>query len=217
MIKDLKRIDDSIAELNSKTADTNKKESGYTHTLEELEAERQQIIDKRNKFLNGEYSAHYLKKMLFAIDTNMSEPFISLNYNQWVRHNYGKDVKYLTEDENSKFHEEWEKYNTNYKKKGLSEAFRIYEEMEQEVAPIVEGLNEQDVISWGKIADKLEKESPLRKLHSWDDKLESETEEEFKNRNKQAEGEGEAQFNLRKSLRAKAIEEFNNENLQKWY
>lgn len=217
MIKDLKRIDDSITKLNSETADTNKKESGYTHTLEELEAERQQIIDKRNKFLNGEYSAHYLKKMLFAIDTNLSEPYISLTYDQFVRHNYGKNVKYLTEDENAKFREEFDKYNTNSKKKGLSEAFRIYEEMEQELAPIVEGLNEQDVISWGKIASKLEKESPLRKLHNWDDKLESETEEEFKNRNKQLENEGEAQFNLRRSLRAKAIEEFNNENLQKWY
>lgn len=217
IISDLKRIDDSIAKLNAETADTERKNSSYVHALEELEAERQQIIDKRDKFLNGEYSAHYLKKMLFAIDTNLSEPYISLTYEQFVRHNYGKNAKYLTEDENTKFREEYEKYNTNSKKKGLSEAFRIYEEMEQELIPIVEGLNEQDVISWGKIAHKLEKESPLRKLHSWDDKLESETEEEFNNRNTQMDGEGDAQFNLRKSLRAKAIEEFNNQNLQKWY
>ena len=219
MVKDIKNIKDAIDVLNAGTNDADKRSNNpyYNMSLSQLEQEYQQLIDKRNKFLNGEYSAHYLDKMLFAIDTNASSPYISLNYNQFVRHNYGKDVGDLTADENTKFHEEWEKNNNNTKKKGLSEAFRIHKEMEQEVAPIVEGLNEQDVISWGKIADKLEKESPLRKLHSWDDKLESETEEEFKNRNKQAEGEGEAQFNLRRSLRAKAIEEFNNENLQKWY
>jgi hypothetical protein len=37
----------------------------------------------------------------------------------------------------------------------------------------------------------MEKQSPLNKLHSWDDKLESESDEEYKNRNKQIEGEGE--------------------------
>jgi hypothetical protein len=80
MITDLKKIDTEIANLNSSTNDTDRKSSTYTHSLEELEAERQQIIDKRNKFLNGEYSAHYLKKMLFAIDTGLSNPYVSLNW-----------------------------------------------------------------------------------------------------------------------------------------
>lgn len=218
MVKDLKRIKDAIDNLNSGATDTAKRDNPYYNmSLSQLEQEYQQLIDKRNKFLNGEYSAHYLEKMLFAIDTAMSDPFVSLNYNQYVRHNYGKDVKYLTQDEDAKFHEEWENYVKNNKKKSLSEAFRIYKEMQQELSPIVESLNEQDVISWGKIAEKLEKESPLRQLYYWDDKLESETEEEFKNRNNQLENESDTQFNLRRSLREKAIEDFNNENLQRWY
>lgn len=216
MITDLKRIDDAIAKIESGTVDS-EKNTVPTQTLEELLAEKQQITDKRNKFLNGEYSAHYLKKMLFAIDTGMSDPYVSLNWDQYVRHNYGKSVANLTSEEYETYRTEWEAYKTNSKKKSLSEAFRIYEEMEQEMIPIVEGINEQDVITWGKIAEKMEKQSPLNKLHSWDDKLESESEEEYKNRNKQIEGEGEAQFKLRQSLRDKAISDYNNENLQRWY
>lgn len=217
MAADLKRIDGEIVRLNSQTADTDRKNSTYTHALEELEAERGQIIDKRNKFLNGEYSAHYLKKMLFAIDTGLNEPYISLNYDQYVRHNYGKSAKDLTTEEEDTYRTEWERYKTSSEKKSLSEAFRIYEEMEQEIIPIVEGINEQDVLTWGKIADKIIKDSPLNKIYSWDDKLESESQEDYDNRNKQLEGEGEAQFNLRRSLRSDAIKNYNNENLQKWY
>lgn len=216
MISELKRIDDNIAKIESGISDS-KENTVPTQTLEELLAEKQQIIDKRNKFLNGEYSAHYLKKMLFAIDTGLSEPFISLTYDQYVRHNYGKDVKNLTEEENETYRKEWESYNTNSKKKSLSEAFRIYEEMEQEMIPIVEGINEQDVITWGKIADKLQKESPLNKILGWNDKLPSETEDDYKNRNEQIEGEDEESFKLRQSIRKDLINDYNNENLQKWY
>jgi hypothetical protein len=63
--------------------------------------------------------------------------------------------------------------------------------------PIVEGINEQDVITWGKIADKLQKESPLNKILGWNDKLPSETEDDYKNRNEQIEGEDEESFKLR--------------------
>jgi hypothetical protein len=37
-------------------------------------------MDKINQFKSGEHSYHYLKKLLWAIDTKLSAPFISLNY-----------------------------------------------------------------------------------------------------------------------------------------
>lgn len=217
MIKDLKNVEDKINKLNDETNDLDRKNSSYTHALEELEAERAQIIDKRNKFLNGEYSAHYLKKMLFAIDTNLSAPFISLTFNQWVRHNYGKDAKYLTESEHATFKEKYDAYVKNSEKKSLSEAFRIYEAMEEDLIPIVEKINEDDVITWGQISDKLLKESPLNNLLTWDDKLEGESDDDYKDRNTKLEEEDDATFNLRRTLRAEEIEKHNNENLQKWY
>jgi hypothetical protein len=153
MIKDLKAVNDKIDKLNSETNDSDRKGSNYVHALEELEAERAEIVDKRNKFLSGEYSAHYLKKMLFAIDTNLSAPFISLTFNQWVRHNYGKDARYLTESERVTFKEKYDAYVKNSEKKSLSEAFRIYEAMEGDLIPIVEKISEDDVVTWGQISD----------------------------------------------------------------
>lgn len=184
---------------------------------QELLQKEQQLIDRRNKFLNGEHSLHYLKKMLFAIDTGLNSPFLSLNFNQYVRHNYGKDANHLTESEKEKYHEEWEKYSKNSKKKSLSDAFQIYEEMEKTAIPVVESLNENEVRSWGAIAEQLKEQSPLGKLKFWNDKLDSESDEEYETRNTQQEFETPELFKVRLQNREALLEQENNEALQKEY
>lgn len=217
LITEFKDIDAKIDELNANTNDSDRKLPNYIQKLKDLEAERNQIIEKRNKFLSGEYSAHYLEKMLWAIDTNLSGPFISMTYAQFVRHNFGKDINYLTESEEKQFSELYKKYEENSKKRSTSEVFRIWKEMGVQLNPILEKINEQDVISWGKIATQLEKESPLNKLVKWTDKLDDESDEEFENKDKKLEGEDDQQFNLRQNLRKEAIDQHNNEILQNLY
>ena len=217
LITEIRNVDNKIDELNKNTNDADRKLPNYIQKLRDLEQERNKIIEKRNKFLSGEYSAHYLEKMLWVIDTNLSGPFISLNYAQFVRHNFGKDVRYLSEGEEKQYTELYNKYCENSKKRSTSEAFRIWKEMGVQLNPVLEKINEEDVVSWGKIAAQLEKESPLNKLVKWTDKLEGETDEEFKNKDKKIEGEDDKQFNLRQNLRKEAIDQHNNEILQNLY
>lgn len=216
LISELISVDERIEKLNKETKDTDKRNNPkYTHALEELEAERKYIIDKRNKFLSGEYSAHYLKKLLFAIDTNLSEPFVSLNYDQFVRHNFGKDVRFLSNEEKETYSELYKSYIANSKKRSLSEAFRIYEAMEQELTPIVEKINEEDVLSWGKVIEQLN--SSTDQIVTWDSQLEGESEEDYKYRDTPMDDEDEVSFDARRELRKNEIIRLNEEISQKFY
>lgn len=214
LIEELLNIENKITQLESET-DINKREDSFKENLEKLKSEKANILSKKDKFLSGEYSAHYLKKLLFAIDTNLSSPFTALNYNQWVRHNYGKDVLYLTDSERKEFEEKYNKYKTNNQKKSLSKAFEIYEAMEQKLIPVINNINSQDVLSWGKVAEVFN--NPLQGLKSWDDKLEGETNEDYENRNNKLETESPEEFQLRKSTRTQNIELENDKNLQNIY
>jgi hypothetical protein len=67
--------------------------------------------------------------MLWAIDTNLSGPFVSLNYDQFVRHNYGKDVRFLTEEENTNYKKAFDSYSKTSKNNSVDEGFKLYKAM----------------------------------------------------------------------------------------
>jgi hypothetical protein len=67
--------------LDAEYSDIEKRKSDkYLQQKEVLDKKRADLLDKINKFKSGEYSYHYLKKLLWAIDTKLSSPFISLNF-----------------------------------------------------------------------------------------------------------------------------------------
>lgn len=215
MTEQLVKLQTEETELNDKYSDSEQRKSNdYIRESQSLENRRQSLMDKINQFKSGEHSYHYLKKLLWAIDTKLSAPFISLNYDQWVRHNYGKDVRHLTESEEKTYREQYGIYTKNSKKMALSEAFKLYEEMEKGMIPVVTRLNDQDVLSWGKVAKQIEKSIP--KLKTYDDKLDTEDDEQYKLRYRQ-EGESEEAFALRANDRQLLINEENESKLQQLY
>lgn len=186
----------------------------------EAKALDEQLLDaqrRRDDFANGKNSLYYTEKMLFAIDTGLNQPFISMNLNQWVRHNYGKDINSLTESEKETIQPGYEAYKKLNQKDNLTKAFDIYKGMQKQIMPTIEALNEAEILEWYKISQELSKDSPINQLKNYNSKLNSESDEDYKNRNTQLEGESDEEFENRRAARLQAIHDYNNENLQSIY
>jgi hypothetical protein len=77
--------------------------------------------------------------------------------------------------------------------------------MGKQLIPVIEQIQDEDVLSWGKVLEKIEGSFDEKFLLRWDDKLDGESNEEHEYRNKLMEGETEQQFNLRRELRNNKI------------
>lgn len=87
-----------IQNLLNSTPDAQRRDATFQQKLDKLNADKQELIQQRD-YLFGEGSLGYVEKMLFAMDTPLSSRFISLTYDQFIRHNTGKSVQDLTEQE----------------------------------------------------------------------------------------------------------------------
>lgn len=212
LIEEIKNL--SLARQTYNKDHLTEKEQREAKALDEKLLDAQK---RRDDFANGKNSLYYTEKMLFAIDTGLNQPFISMNLNQWVRHNYGKDINDLTESERESIQPGYEAYKKLNQKDNLTKAFDIYKGMQQQIMPTIEALDETEILEWHKIAQELSKTSPLSQLKNYNSKLDSESEEGFKNRDTQLEGESDEDFENRKAARIQAIHDYNNENLQKMY
>jgi ribosomal protein S2 len=48
--------------------------------LDHYRNRKQELLKERDKFLSGEYSMPYAEKMLFAIDSDLNQSFMVMNY-----------------------------------------------------------------------------------------------------------------------------------------
>lgn len=197
-----------IQEYISKTIDPQKRTSDFQEKLNELKAEKQELIDYKN-YLFGEGSLGYVEKMLFAMDTNLSGQFLTLNYNQFIRQaSMGKDANSLTKQELDYYNSLWEQYNKS-KKFDLDQAFKLYKQMEKKINPSIQEISD-NIGEWQKQSQQFIDSFRQIPDITYDSRLEGESDEQYNNRSTKLEGESDEQYQNRvqnRNLLIKAAKE----------
>lgn len=104
---------------------------------------RDTALKERDKFLSGEYSPYYLRKMQFLMDKNLSSPFMAANYTTWLEKNKKKKLEDLTPEESESYKQEYLQYKQNGGQALDSDAaFQQYLQFEKLAAPLLKNVGE---------------------------------------------------------------------------
>ncbi len=207
--------ENEIQELVNTTTDEAKRKSPeYQEKLQKLQQEKQELIEQKD-YLFGEGSLGYVEKTLFAMDTNLSGRFLSLNINQFARELTGKSFQQLSPSELQTVQTRYEAWKKNGKQ-DLDVAFKLYKDMEKQVLPELQTLQNTNFDQELSVIEKLRKDDPSKKLLQVTDKLDSESDEEFAALASPLEGESEEDFRARQKKHADAIRKYNINNQFRW-
>lgn len=188
--------------------------------LDKLRKKIEDLQLKRDNFLAGKESMHYTRKMLFSMDPSIHSAFISMTFPEWIEANYpGKDIEHLSAEESATLKEKYLEYKRGQQKANLTTQFQSFLNLEKEITPALLGIqeNQENFKKYQDLVNKLfnDKNNPFsQKLITWDDKLESDTDEDYNDRNDRREEEDESTFQTRRALRAQQIDQLNTEALQ---
>ena len=209
------KTDSAIQDLVNNTTDEAKRKSPeYQEKLEKLQQKKQELIEQKD-YLFGEGSLGYVEKTLFAMDTNLSGRFLSLNINQFARELTGKSIQQLTPAELQTVQTRYEAWKKN-SKQDLDTAFKLYKGMEKQVLPELQTLQNTNFDQELSAIEKLRKNDPSKKALQVTDKLDSESDEEFAALASPLEGESEEDFRARQKKHADAIRKYNIDNQFRW-
>lgn len=207
--------ENEIQELVNTTTDEAKRKSPeYQEKLQKLQQEKQELIEQKD-YLFGEGSLGYVEKTLFAMDTNLSGRFLSLNLNQFARELTGKSLQQLSPSELQTVQTRYEAWKKNGKQ-DLDVAFKLYKDMEKQVLPELQTFQNTNFDQELSAIEKLRKNDPSKKLLQVTDKLDSESDEEFAALASPLEGESEEDFRARQKKHADAIRKYNIDNQFRW-
>ena len=207
--------ENEIQELVNTTTDEAKRKSPeYQEKLEKLQQEKQDLIEQKD-YLFGEGSLGYVEKTLFAMDTNLSGRFLSLNFNQFARELTGKSLQQLSPSELQTVQTRYESWKKNGKQ-DLDTAFKLYKDMEKQVLPELQTFQNTNFDQELSTIEKLRKEDPSKKLLQVTDKLDTESDEEYAALAAPLEGESEEDFRARQKKHEDAIRKYNIDNQFRW-
>lgn len=207
--------ENEIQELVNTTTDEAKRKSPeYQEKLEKLQQEKQDLIEQKD-YLFGEGSLGYVEKTLFAMDTNLSGRFLSLNFNQFARELTGKSLQQLSPSELQTVQTRYEAWKKNGKQ-DLDTAFKLYKDMEKQVLPELQTFQNANFDQELSAIEKLRKEDPSKKLLQVTDKLDTESDEEYAALAAPLEGESEEDFRARQKKHEDAIRKYNIDNQFRW-
>lgn len=207
--------ENEIQELVNTTTDEAKRKSPeYQEKLEKLQQEKQDLIEQKD-YLFGEGSLGYVEKTLFAMDTNLSGRFLSLNFNQFARELTGKSLQQLSPSELQTVQTRYEAWKKNGKQ-DLDTAFKLYKDMEKQVLPELQTFQNTNFDQELSTIEKLRKEDPSKKLLQVTDKLDTESDEEYAALAAPLEGESEEDFRARQKKHEDAIRKYNIDNQFRW-
>lgn len=192
ILKVQQRIDEHF---NSVQDNSQKNNPEFQNKLQKLEKEKEELL-KQKEDLFGENSLGYVDKLLFILDSQLSNKFIDISFDQFVR-SKNKNPFTLTESEKKFYQEEYDKY-TKTQKEDLDIAYNLYKQMEGLIFPEISKYKDFDIKTYSDMMEKWKNFQMEYKFISPDLKLDEESDEEYNNRNTQLEGESEKDFKQRK-------------------
>lgn len=135
LTSDILKVEGRIRELDRQYPDTDKGGSPsknseeYTQAKQRLLTEKQELQNKRDSFLNGQYSQYYADQMLFAIDSNVNRFFFDPTFKDYAETQSHKNYEDLSPAEIDQLKTDYEAYRTGARIDNLDVAFEIYKEL----------------------------------------------------------------------------------------
>lgn len=126
-------IDQQIVDHEKTYLDTDKRGTSpnpeYIAGLERLRNQKAELIAKRDAFLNGNYSQHYVGQMVFAVDDKVNKPFFAANIKSFIEAKTGKTLEDIAPEQMKALEEEYEVYKKNSFLDNLDTAYSIFDSM----------------------------------------------------------------------------------------
>lgn len=204
---------------------TPEQQATRTENLEKLKQKLEAAREKKNQFLSGDVSIDYIRKLNFAMDKVLHSQFMDIDAEQlWNQMFPGKKKKDASAEELLQYNEKLDAQKSFTTKEQLTQSWNRFKNIEEVLKPSLHNLGEEskDYLKyfeqWQQLKDKLTNiESDFK---TWEDKLDSESDEDYNNRDIREQLETEEQtdkaFKIKQALRRKAIDDYNNDQFSKW-
>lgn len=204
---------------------TPEQQQARTNNLEKLKQKLEDAKAKKDQFLSGDVSIDYIRKLNFAMDKVLHSQFMDIDPEQlWNQMFPGKKKKDASIEELLQYNEKLDAQQKFESKEKLTQAWNRFKSIEDTLKPTLHnlGTESKDYLKyfeqWQQLEDKLMNiESDFK---TWNDKLDSESDEDYNNRDVREQLETEEQtdkaFKIKQALRRKAIDDYNNDQFSKW-
>lgn len=106
--------------------------------LEDKRERLKELYAKRDKFLDGTYSAFYTDQMLFAIDGSVNTHFYNSTFQDYVEFTTKKKIEDLSEAEAKSLQSGYEEYIKSSKDQTLDTAYAIYKTLNKKLSTKLE-------------------------------------------------------------------------------
>lgn len=91
-----------------------------------------QLLEERDKFLNGQYSQYYVDQMLFAIDNSVNRFFFEPTFKDYVESRTQQKYEDVAPDQLKSLQTDYEAFKSGPKSTGLNLAYEIYKKLNKE-------------------------------------------------------------------------------------
>lgn len=194
----------------------------------------QEKVDKarqaKNEFLSGDTSLDYTRKLNFALDPNLHNPFLDIDYEgEWKKKFGNKQVSELTPEEKL----EWQQLILDKQKfkdkEAITKSWDRFKQIEKIINPELHNLtdNAPQFKQWHQkfqqIVSQLDSKDLVSSYANYDTKLDTESDDEYNVRNSKLvdpvsgqEIETDEDFINRKNNRIRQIEALNDQKDAKW-
>ncbi len=153
LVSDIYQNESDIEDLR-KATDPTKRTDSYEEDLQKLIEKRDELNKRKEDFLTNK-TQRYLKKTIFAMNTSISGLFLPVTFEDYVQKEYGKAVRFLSENDKKTAQEKYDSWVKTKKIEDLDKAFDSFEEMTKKVIPTLQELDLADVESWVKFRKQL--------------------------------------------------------------
>lgn len=187
---------------------------------ENLEASKENL----KNFLSGDTSLEYTRKLSFAMDPQLHMPFLEIDETSYLQKLYpGKSFDQLTQEEQANFKNKYVEYISTELKTKLDIAWNKFKNLEKTVTPHLQEVSQSapSYKAWCENLKNLYTSGALdvnalaNSYKTYDDKLDSESDDEYNNRDKKLVDastgvtESDIDFAKRRAARAAKIEAYN--------
>lgn len=205
-----------------------------TEHLNLLKGKLDEARDKKNKFLSGDTSLDYTRKLNFAIDPLLHNNYLAIDELQLWKQHYGDKPMFEDPAEYAKFVTTvLEPYRKEALKNNLTISWERHKQVEQVLLPFLQELadNTPQFKTWVEQFDELQKTGFLNKDNlkksylNYDSKLDDESDDDYKLRNTKivttlddssVQTESEEEFKFRILQRINKIKALNDAKDKEW-
>ena len=209
---------------------TPEQQKNRNEALLKLQEKVDQARQAKNEFLSGDTSLDYTRKLNFALDSNLHNPFLDIDYEgEWKKKFGNKQISELTPEEKL----EWQQLILDKQKfkdkEAITKSWDRFKQVEKIINPELHNLTDSapQFKQWHQkfqqIVSQLDSKDLISSYANYDTKLDTESDDEYNARNSKLvdpvsgqEIETDEDFINRKNNRIRQIEALNDQKDAEW-